>query len=121
MPQPVALSRLTAMVARNLRRPMLVVAAVTLTTIPASVANAAPVPCVGAKVKTLRDTIVKFTPEGPLSAGGTLTKGATFLVRRISPSGKLTFGYAYGAIKLPGWVTTKDLGPKNCAKPTFTG
>jgi len=43
---------------------------------------------------------------------GTLFKGQTFKVTRLSKSGKYAYGYAYGHVNRKDWIEAKALGPK---------
>jgi hypothetical protein len=40
---------------------------------------------------------------------GSLSAGQTFKVRRLSPSGKYAYGFAYGGANKTGWVLTSGL------------
>jgi len=81
-------------------------------------------PCIGERVRVRAPVLVKDATEGP-SASAYLPKGGTFLVLRLSPSGKYTYGHAYGGPAGPnreGWVNTTDLNASGCtATPHFTG
>ena len=43
---------------------------------------------------------------------GTLFKGETFKVSRLSPSGDWAYGYAYGHVNRKAWVKASALKPK---------
>jgi hypothetical protein len=49
-----------------------------------------------------KQAYVKLKPEGPFT--GTVFKGNTFKVERLSPSGKYAYGMAYGHVNRHAWI-----------------
>ena len=64
-------------------------------------------------------TLVTVKPGVGFS--GTMAKGRTFDVRRLSPSGKYAYGRAYGHVNRNVWVEAAKLDPKRAAKATRAG
>jgi hypothetical protein len=63
---------------------------------------------VGERVPVRVDQLLLY--EDPArSYVGSLLKGQTFKVRRLSPSGKYAYGFAYGGANKTGWVLTSGL------------
>jgi hypothetical protein len=55
------------------------------------------------------DTTYTFHNGPHRGFDGTLFKGQTFKVKRLSPSGKWAYGMAYGHVNRHAWVKAADL------------
>jgi hypothetical protein len=60
---------------------------------------------------TVKHTAYVYVKPGILFTG-TMFKGNTFKIERISKSGKLAYGMAYGHVNRHAWIFTKDLNGK---------
>lgn len=74
------------------------------------VAQAREASLVGQRVPVKEDVEQLLINERPNAEFvGSLSAGQTFKVRRLSPSGKYAFGFAYGGANKTGWVLTSGL------------
>jgi hypothetical protein len=64
----------------------------------------------GKYVVTVKSTYVYKKPG--VVFDGTLFKGNTFKVERVSKSGKLAYGFAYGHVNRHDWIKTSVLAKK---------
>ncbi len=74
------------------------------------VAQAQEASLVGQRVPVKEDVEQLLINERPNAEFvGSLSAGQTFKVRRLSPSGKYAYGFAYGGANKTGWVLTSGL------------